>query len=583
MVFLLAVATGLTALFLDRPEQFADSDILLPVDFVWDVLHRSSAWFEFQQARCPSFFPDLILFLLVQAPSQNWRCAFAAFMFLMLLAFFLIGSRLVARIGLTSYAAATVGLALPAIAVLELALSDSLAASGSMGAFVRDVSARTITIMQPVTHGGSFILSLTALVMAQATLARPERRRFAVLAVLGWAAALSDMMYVFGFLLPLTVAVWAGLRLGSVPRAAGLKLLAANWCGGALGIASFGFVRHEGLPAPLGVDVIVPMLLAAFFLILLQWPIWKWIAAVVKRPFSIAAAVALGVGVVVLYRTLAGDRWLIALHEVFNIVLRGPKIFFLDPAAVHSRLLVGFILFVLMALFALMVRRDGWRAFLAGFWGPFAVTATALSLALVVLLYVDIGSERYVVGPLWWAIMLVAARLAVLFERRGPWTIAAGLTAVAALTVSIGLPHRPALFAYRPALAGCLQSAGLRAGLADYWGARATTIASDWALQVEPVDETGSAFHWGNDLYWFTHDRHDPTHVPDFHFVVMPRLTESAIVAVFGQPDAAIHCGGTLVWTYVDGAKLYRRLLDASPNLPVGETAMTAGRGAEHP
>jgi len=185
------------------------------------------------------------------------------------------------------------------------------------------------------------------------------------------------------------------------------------------------------------------------------------------------------------------------------------------------------------------------------------------------LLYVDAWSYRYALPFLWWTVILAAAALARVCDRRPlllRLPVAAITAGLAVVWLSRGV-HAPRLLRWDSPLATCLQKAGLHAGLADYWVARRTAAASDWQLQVDQLGATGAAFYWGNDRFWFTHDIHDGARRPPYRFIVMDKLPAPQITAIYGRPDHVMLCDATSVWVYDDSGRLYHDLERASPSL----------------
>jgi hypothetical protein len=127
--------------------------------------------------------------------------------------------------------------------------------------------------------------------------------------------------------------------------------------------------------------------------------------------------------------------------------------------------------------------------------------------------------------------------------------------------------HAPKLFVWESPVASCLQKSGLRAGLADYWGARTISAASNWEVQVEQITKAGAAYVWGNDMLWFNHDIHDGSRRPAYRFIVVDDLSPDQIALVYGRPDNVMICGPATVWLYNDPDQLYQNLARVSPFL----------------
>ena len=220
-------------------------------------------------------------------------------------------------------------------------------------------------------------------------------------------------------------------------------------------------------------------------------------------------------------------------------------------------------------------------------WWWAAAASMAVSAAATALVYYDVPSYRYLSPIFWWPLFFAAARLAAFpVERAAP--------ALAALPLFLW--HGPP--DWSDPLAACLQKAGLKTGLGEYWYARYLEAASDWSLQLDQITIAGQAYYWGNDPHWYFHDKADPSRPPPYDFILMAghperderfgkdiadrRLAGAAgfdpkqIEGLYGAPDRVITCptsaGSTRdrgpdlpVWIY--GHSLARRLLAASPAL----------------
>jgi hypothetical protein len=111
------------------------------------------------------------------------------------------------------------------------------------------------------------------------------------------------------------------------------------------------------------------------------------------------------------------------------------------------------------------------------------------------------------------------------------------------------------------------RTAGLKAGLAEYWYARSIEASSDWRLQIDEMGRDGAGWYWGNDRYWFTHDIHDGTRQPGYNYIVIGQLDPQPIRARYGAPSRVLDCPAGKVWIYDDAAALRRALVRGSPDL----------------
>ncbi len=213
----------------------------------------------------------------------------------------------------------------------------------------------------------------------------------------------------------------------------------------------------------------------------------------------------------------------------------------------------------------------------------FAAAGICGSLAFTALLYVDAGSNRYLVAAWAWPPVFLAAAVlraarpsaapaatpgparpaarparaaAVVVARAAPAALAA--LAACALAPRVGWP--PAVLRWDHDVAACLRPLharlGLHAGLAGYWDARPIQASTGWTMQVDQINDDGRAYPWGNDRSWYTHGLADPSRPPDYDFVVMRGLSPARILAAYGPPDDVAPCPPTEIWIYRSPAAL---------------------------
>jgi hypothetical protein len=512
---LLVSCAVLALFFLDRPGFLISSDTLLQAEFVWDALHHGYAWSGFQQSRVPSIFPDLLVFAVVQAVTGSWRIAMALWVFVALGWLMAVASWITARIARCCGATATFAVLLLFSLVLVGAslgfLRYALVMDGSL--YVSPY----LIILLPNYHSGPFLIGLTAAAVASRA-AEPTGT-----APNGTSpAGASDPAAVSGLVV--------------------LALLAAAMCvSDLLCVTSLLLPLTAALLAGLSVGAVARR--TAIRLLVAAWGggALGWICAQLLSRQSLP------------FPNRYAIEW---------AIIRLPT-----HLAQHPGMLI------IWGGLAVLLATDGWRrgmrGWLGSFWSVFAVTSALGSLALTMLLYVDVWSYRYALPFLWWTVILAAAALARICHRR-PALLHVPVVAIIAGLAVVWLMqgwHTPRLISWKSSLAECLQNAGMRAGLADYWLARRTGAATDWQLQIDPLAANGSAYYWGNDRFWFTHDIHDDSRRPLYRFIVMDRLPPPQIAAVYGHPDRVMRCEATEVWVYDDPDRLYHDLERASPSL----------------
>jgi hypothetical protein len=196
------------------------------------------------------------------------------------------------------------------------------------------------------------------------------------------------------------------------------------------------------------------------------------------------------------------------------------------------------------------------------------------TIGATALVYSDAASYRYMSPFLWWPIIATATAVVrpIGHARRYllPIGLGAEVLALIGIYVSQGL-HPPAILALRHPIEACLsaarETAGLKAGLANYWYARPIAASSDWRLQVDQASREGAGRIWGNDRRWFTHDIHDGAQPPAYNYFVMAGLDPRGIRMRYGAPSRTLNCPGSQIWVYDDTAALRRAFIGNSPYL----------------
>jgi hypothetical protein len=182
-----------------------------------------------------------------------------------------------------------------------------------------------------------------------------------------------------------------------------------------------------------------------------------------------------------------------------------------------------------------------------------AAVIIALAAYLLGTKAVDIHSTREIAAVLPFGAVLAGRLLAGRLDaaRMTPALLVALTGYLACLGREMSQPARPA---QGQQLAGWLAAHQLDYGLAGYWQAASTTLASQGTVQVVPVLSVHGTVYRGNweaDASWYDPGLHTAT------FVVLPPgergltyLSSSDVRAAFGQP-ARIYQAGTytvLVW-----------------------------------
>ena len=215
------------------------------------------------------------------------------------------------------------------------------------------------------------------------------------------------------------------------------------------------------------------------------------------------------------------------------------------------------------------------------FWWIVASTASVAGIGATALLYNDMPSYRYAGAALWWPLIMTSLALARLLGRRIGAIGTAGLGAIVlALGIASGAMP-PRLMSWRNTLTDCLMrarhTAGLHAGLAEYWFARPIAAGSDWTLHVDQVTPDGRARYWGNNRFSFIDD--DGNGPPAYNFFVMAGMDRRIVSERYGAPVRTLACDGAEIWIYDDPSKLRDALVRNSPDLRATfELAAPSGR-----
>ncbi|THD68199.1 MAG: hypothetical protein E7813_11215 [Bradyrhizobium sp.] len=170
--------------------KFLNSDNLLIVDWTNHVFFDRYNWQEFQFPTAPSLFPDFLTSVPVQLITGSWRAAIfvgAAVWFCTLL----YGCGTVLS-GITNLSARE---AVSAVWLVTLVLMIVEMAKSGGG--------RHILTLQPITHGGAFIVSILAAILVHNLRRAFSWLRIGVLCLVCCMIVLSDRIFVFYFVAPM--------------------------------------------------------------------------------------------------------------------------------------------------------------------------------------------------------------------------------------------------------------------------------------------------------------------------------------------------------------------------------------------
>jgi hypothetical protein len=112
-----------------------------------------------------------------------------------------------------------------------------------------------------------------------------------------------------------------------------------------------------------------------------------------------------------------------------------------------------------------------------------------------------------------------------------------------------------------PDYATCFNLNKPDAGLAGYWQSKPLIVFSQGQLQVATINEQGEPYIFNNNRYWYSDSWQNPGSPPQFHFILMNSLNAQAIVNRYGNPDRVEVCNNSEVWWYNDSQLVYSKLL----------------------
>lgn len=474
---------------------FVNSDTLQPAQMAWDMTRHDYAVTNFQWSRVPSF-PDVAFFFLMEWAGIGWRTAFLLYTCLVAVSAILSLGWVVSRMRGSTFrdGAFWAGIA---VTLTLLSIMAVIAISPEQAA---DRIPQSILFICN-SHGDAFLLSLVASVAALGAM-RGNRRQ----AWLAWISCVigtaSDTIFLGFFLMPFALAVVLVLLRRRDPNAGAPSSTLPSFKAASL------FLLASGAACAVGWVLKFPLPMQAMRLDI--------------RGLDVTALTAA--------QDLAHQPWVVALLILTLVLSARAALFFWKPAASSPPSLVAVDRELLM---------------LTG------LGASAMSLGLAVLLFVDVGIYRYAMPFFWWPL---AIGMSLLPARPRP-KLSAGIAVVAAIAAAALPLSASALPRWRAPLEKCLSDHraewNLKAGLATYWHSRITMVSSDWTLQVDQIDETGQAYLWGNNVAAYAHDMHAPQRAPEYNFVVADKTTSAFDLETnFGPADRMETCDDAEIWIY---------------------------------
>ncbi len=477
-----------------------NSDTLLPAEFAWDIMHHDYAWRGFQLPRVPSLAPDIVVTVLLQYLTGNWRWAYMIYAAFYLYSMTLLAALIARSVLDTSLVAGSsyfLMLLIPML-VIDIAMPNLV-----------DLHIQSFSL---AAHGGPLLLSIAGIYLLWLACRSPSAALLVSVLGIGILAVLSDRLCCATFVAPALAGVmnrwwrqaiswqWAALMLVTVVSSACVGWKLFDWLPtqGAPEIEWFALRTHA------------MALVSGIGLLAKEAP--RALAVVCGGP--LLAMLLLRVSII---RRAVGLRVDLDRQEAFS--------FWWHVAA--TAVLADFTL-------AALIHTNSFRYLGAVIWWPIIVTV--------------------------WALHGVLGRLGPPVSTATVGGLSLSLGSAYAWH---GL-HQPIILTEQQPLAACVQQAGatvgLRAGLANFWLARVAVAASGWRLQIDPIESSGSAHYWGNDRYAYIKDVHQDGEPPPYNFIVANDLETPAIRARYGDPDRTLECSGFSLWIYDDQSRVRRTL-----------------------
>ena len=80
-------------------------------------------------------------------------------------------------------------------------------------------------------------------------------------------------------------------------------------------------------------------------------------------------------------------------------------------------------------------------------------------------------------------------------------------------------------------------------------------------MQIATITDSGEAYYWNNNRYWYEDSWTNPGNKPQFQFIFMRSLNQQAIIKRYGQPDRIEPCNESEIWWYDKQEQIYSQLM----------------------
>lgn len=480
---------------------YLNSDTLLPAQFTEFINHHGFHFRTFQLPRVTSLFPDLTIFYVIQTLTNSWRHAYLGMTEILLFTFVITGSAILSRIHQLRFSLC--------YSILSLIVCTALLIEMTVGfEFMH-----TRLVSEVMAHGGPFVFSIPAALLLYSTAKELRPWNYVLLLAASAILFVSDQLTFLCFHLPaIVVAIFFVLkRIGHVQIQ---KVAEDQVALEEKAVKKFSFLGPS-------CAVILGVALGCLWDSLLkrqptQQLDWRHIFSRV-------------------YSFLTTEPWWVALIFLTIFVTIAAAPFFIVKKSKRQN------------------QKNPYHDIYQGqFFWIFAVSAILFNVIFIAMfLYWDRTSYRYFYPLFWWPLIgLASLILALLSEKRFFQREAIAGLIVVFLFLAMTTPLPPLFYGLGTALGNCLiehrEEYHLGSGLAEYWIARRVSVFSEWKLTVDPLQNAGHFYEWGNDYGYFgNYEGKRP-----YNFVVMKDLPSIEIMNIYGKPRASFHCSGTEVWVF---------------------------------
>lgn len=505
------------------PNRLFNADTLYAASLYKDLAIDGFSWFGWFFPPAPYFFPDVILFPVLQAITGNYIASTALFgviqIILLVIGFVCLSRALIGSAAFFETA--------PLVLTLTLLV---LRTNGDEFFFVVG------PLYSPVTHAGGMIVGLftLALVFYYIRSSRNCWGCLATIAILTALTAASDQLFLLEFILPCLASLILSSRSGWIPRRKALLVAMVLSMSSLLGLTCF--------------RLLVVNSVSQYYYspsVATSWNAFREFSTDMNGVFRNFPALA--------------SVWCLCLGLCLIVTL----------AHQRAQGYVG--------------DNQTWPFFRHHSHLSTASAFAVISAASVVLgtlmlgNYTNIWSFRYLLAA--WIFPLGVSGVAwvwFMHERRTLRLLTNTLLSlfVAGWFLISGLPvlsTKCLVPIYYPPLVDCLDNLqerfNLHYGLCNYWYAKTITLLSKKDLRVYQISPNGNPMLWINNAFWYLGERGSRYAHPSYNFVIVDDVSKKLITARIGPPLHAVVCGNSEVWIY-DPASTQKLKDDWAEQLP---------------